>query len=44
MIIGWMISGALMYAIIPGLEFLPALVVAAGVTPTDPILASSVVG
>ena len=33
-----------MYAIIPGLEFLPALVLAAGVTPTDPILASSVVG
>lgn len=33
-----------MYAIIPGLEFLPALVIAAGVTPTDPILASSVVG
>ncbi|KAI5481360.1 Cation/H+ exchanger [Pseudohyphozyma bogoriensis] len=44
MLFGWMISAALMYAIIPGLEFLPALVVAAGVTPTDPILASSVVG
>lgn len=41
---GWMVSAALMYAIIPGLEFLPALVLAAGVTPTDPILASSVVG
>lgn len=44
MLIGWMVAAALMYAIIPGLEFLPALVVAAGVTPTDPILASSVVG
>ena len=44
MLLGWMVSAALMYAIIPGLEFLPALVVAAGVTPTDPILASSVVG
>lgn len=44
MFLGWMVSAALMYAIIPGLEFLPALVVAAGVTPTDPILASSVVG
>ncbi|GAA5888311.1 hypothetical protein JCM16303_004202 [Sporobolomyces ruberrimus] len=44
MLMGWMIAGSLMYAIIPGLEFLPALVVAAGVTPTDPILASSVVG
>ena len=41
---GWMVAGALMYAIIPGLEFLPALVLAAAVTPTDPILASSVVG
>lgn len=44
MLMGWMIAGALMFAIIPGLEFLPALVIAAGVTPTDPILASSVVG
>lgn len=44
MLMGWMIAGVLMYAIIPGLEFLPALVIAAGVTPTDPILASSVVG
>lgn len=41
MLLGWMVSAALMYAIIPGLEFLPALVIAAGVTPTDPILASS---
>ncbi|CEQ42546.1 SPOSA6832_04350 [Sporobolomyces salmonicolor] len=44
MLFGWMIAASLMYAIIPGLEFLPALVLAAGVTPTDPILASSVVG
>ncbi|KAK4051626.1 hypothetical protein OIV83_002766 [Microbotryomycetes sp. JL201] len=44
MLLGWMVTGLLMYAIIPGLEFLPALVVAAGATPTDPILASSVVG
>ncbi|GAA5912630.1 uncharacterized protein JCM6883_005334 [Sporobolomyces salmoneus] len=44
MLMGWMVAGVLMYAIIPGLEFLPALVIAAGVTPTDPILASSVVG
>ncbi|GAA6037492.1 hypothetical protein JCM8097_008215 [Rhodosporidiobolus ruineniae] len=44
MLSGWMVAAALMYAIIPGLEFLPALVAAAAVTPTDPILASSVVG
>jgi NhaP-type Na+/H+ or K+/H+ antiporter len=41
---GWMISGALMYGLIPGITFLEALVIAAGVTPTDPILAASVVG
>ncbi|KAK4056446.1 hypothetical protein OIO90_002589 [Microbotryomycetes sp. JL221] len=44
MLLGWMVVGLLVYAIVPGLEFLPALVVAAGMTPTDPILASSVVG
>ncbi|GAA5913902.1 hypothetical protein JCM6882_004391 [Rhodosporidiobolus microsporus] len=44
MLVGWMVAATLMYAIIPGLEFLPALVAAAAVTPTDPILASSVVG
>ncbi|GAA6013430.1 hypothetical protein JCM10207_008841 [Rhodosporidiobolus poonsookiae] len=44
MLVGWMVAAALMYAIVPGLEFLPALVAAAAVTPTDPILASSVVG
>ncbi|GAA5830141.1 hypothetical protein JCM11251_006892 [Rhodosporidiobolus azoricus] len=44
MLLGWMVSATLMYALVPGLEFLPALVAAAAVTPTDPILASSVVG
>lgn len=44
MLLGWLISGGLIYGIIPGLEFLPALVIAAGVSPTDPILAASVVG
>lgn len=44
MLFGWLISGGLIFALIPGLDFLPALIVAAGVTPTDPILASSVVG
>ncbi|GAA5876841.1 hypothetical protein JCM8547_002405 [Rhodosporidiobolus lusitaniae] len=44
MLTGWMVAATLMYALIPGLEFLPALVAAAAVTPTDPILASSVVG
>jgi NhaP-type Na+/H+ or K+/H+ antiporter len=44
MLLGWFVAATLMYAIVPGLEFLPALVAAAAVTPTDPILASSVVG
>lgn len=44
MLFGWIVSGALIYALIPGLNFLPSLVVAAGLSPTDPILASSVVG
>lgn len=42
MLFGWFVAAGLMYAIIPGLDFLEALVVAACVTPTDPILASSV--
>ena len=37
-------SGALIYALIPGLNFLSSLVVAACLTPTDPILAAAVVG
>lgn len=44
MVVGWLVSGGLITLIIPGLSFLPALVVAAGLSPTDPILASSVVG
>lgn len=44
MFIGWMITAAFITLLIPGLDFLPALVVAAGLTPTDPILAASVVG
>ncbi|KAH8914409.1 hypothetical protein BT69DRAFT_1072036 [Atractiella rhizophila] len=44
MLFGWMVSGALIYVIIPKLTFLESLVVAAAVTPTDPVLAASVVG
>ncbi|OCF31244.1 Na+/H+ exchanger AnNHA1 [Kwoniella heveanensis BCC8398] len=44
MIWGWMISALLIWALIPGLNFLASLVIAAGVTPTDPILAQSVIG
>ncbi|KAB5596381.1 Na+/H+ antiporter Nha1 [Ceratobasidium theobromae] len=41
---GWFISAALIYALIPNLTFLSSLVIAACLTPTDPILAAAVVG
>ncbi|PCH40212.1 hypothetical protein WOLCODRAFT_116887 [Wolfiporia cocos MD-104 SS10] len=41
---GWFVSAGLIYALIPGLNFLSALAVAACLTPTDPILAAAVVG
>ncbi|PWN40494.1 hypothetical protein IE81DRAFT_219083 [Ceraceosorus guamensis] len=44
MIWGWMITGLLIWGLIPGLDFLNSLVVAAAVTPTDPILAQAVIG
>lgn len=37
MVFGWFVSAALIYAIIPGLSFLSSLVIAACVTPTDPV-------
>merc|ERR1711939_535224 len=44
MMAGWLITAGLIYGLIPGLSFLGSLVVAACATPTDPILAASVVG
>ncbi|WVO20068.1 uncharacterized protein IAS62_001358 [Cryptococcus decagattii] len=44
MVWGWMVSALLIWGLIPGLTFLASLVVAAGVTPTDPILAQAVIG
>lgn len=41
---GWFVSAGLIYALIPGLNFLSSLAVAACLTPTDPILAAAVVG
>ncbi|KAG8756438.1 hypothetical protein FRC11_005309, partial [Ceratobasidium sp. 423] len=41
---GWFVSAALIYALIPNLSFLSSLVIAACLTPTDPILAAAVVG
>ncbi|KAG0708414.1 Sodium/hydrogen exchanger family-domain-containing protein [Suillus ampliporus] len=41
---GWFVSAGLIYALIPDLNFLSSLAVAACLTPTDPILAAAVVG
>ncbi|EMD40247.1 hypothetical protein CERSUDRAFT_112439 [Gelatoporia subvermispora B] len=41
---GWFVSAGLIYALIPGLNFVSSLAVAACLTPTDPILAAAVVG
>lgn len=44
MLFGWLVVGAFMYILVPKIGFLAALVAAAASTPTDPILAASVVG
>jgi len=44
MVYGWLISALLIWALIPGLTYLSSLVIAACITPTDPILAQAVVG
>lgn len=44
MLWGWGISALVIWGFVPGLRFLSALVIASCVTPTDPILAQSVVG
>lgn len=44
MVWGWMVSGLLIWGLLPGHNFLSSLVIAACVTPTDPILAQAVIG
>ncbi|PCH44339.1 hypothetical protein WOLCODRAFT_154371 [Wolfiporia cocos MD-104 SS10] len=41
---GWFVSAGLIFAFVPGLNFLSSLAVAACLTPTDPILAAAVIG
>ncbi|KAK7466184.1 hypothetical protein VKT23_004905 [Stygiomarasmius scandens] len=41
---GWFVSAAFIFALVPGLNFLSSLCVAACLTPTDPILAAAVIG
>lgn len=40
----WIITGGLIYGIVPGIDFVPALVIAATIVPTDPVIASSIIG
>ncbi|KAK1925819.1 Sodium/hydrogen exchanger family-domain-containing protein, partial [Papiliotrema laurentii] len=44
MLWAWAISGLLMWALFPHLHLLSCLLIAAAVTPTDPILAQAVIG
>lgn len=44
MTFGWVISGAFIYALIPDLDYIGSLTIAATLTPTDPILAAAVIG
>lgn len=41
---GWLIVGAFVYILIPGLNFADSLLVSACITATDPVLAAAVVG
>ena len=44
MAVGWIVCAGLIYALIPALDFVSSLAIAACLTPTDPILAAAVVG
>ncbi|WFD06492.1 hypothetical protein MVES1_001837 [Malassezia vespertilionis] len=44
MLWGWLISSLLIWALMPGLDFLNSLVIGSCLSPTDPILAQAVVG
>ena len=41
---GWVVSAAFIYALIPDLDYISTLTIAATLTPTDPILAAAVIG
>lgn len=44
MVYGWLISALIIWGLVPHMTYLSAMVIAACVTPTDPILAQAVVG
>ncbi|PVG00266.1 hypothetical protein CPB86DRAFT_805957 [Serendipita vermifera] len=43
MAVGWVICAGLIYALVPALDFLSSLAIAACLTPTDPILSAAVI-
>ncbi|KAK6352865.1 hypothetical protein TWF696_004865 [Orbilia brochopaga] len=43
MTIMWLVSGTVVYGIIPGLSYVQALAIGACITPTDPILSNTIV-
>ncbi|TDL26287.1 hypothetical protein BD410DRAFT_784373 [Rickenella mellea] len=44
MAFGWVISAALIHALMPNLNFVSSLAISACLTPTDPILAAAIIG
>ncbi|KAI0779989.1 Cation/H+ exchanger, partial [Fomes fomentarius] len=44
MALGWFVVAAFVYALFPPLNFISALVIAACLTPTDPIISAAIVG
>ncbi|CCM04040.1 uncharacterized protein FIBRA_06198 [Fibroporia radiculosa] len=44
MAFGWIVVAAFIYALFPGYSYISALVVAACLTPTDPIISAAIVG
>ncbi|KIM28941.1 hypothetical protein M408DRAFT_328997 [Serendipita vermifera MAFF 305830] len=43
MAVGWVVCAGFIYALVPALDFLSSLAIAACLTPTDPILAAAVI-
>ncbi|KAI0819315.1 Sodium/hydrogen exchanger family-domain-containing protein [Trametes gibbosa] len=44
MAFGWLVGAAIIFAIFPPLDFISSLVIAACLTPTDPIISAAIVG
>lgn len=42
MAIGWLLTGLLIWALIPNLSYLESLVIAGCIVPTDPVMANTI--